>query len=454
MTGPAQIVEKKNRLADDNVGKLLIQLSVPATIGMLIMALYNVVDTIFIGKGVGTNGIAGVAIIFPIQMIVGAIGQMLGMGGASLLSRSLGEGNREKAQKTLGNVIGAVIAVGSFITLIGYLQQDQLLILFGATETILPYAREYLSIVLAGIVFHSLAMALNNLVRAEGFAKVAMYTMIIAAVSNIILDAILIFGFKMGIRGAAIATLTAYILGAVFLIVFYLSGKSLLTLSFRIIRFNKSILYEILSIGISSFFRQTAMSILVIIINRKLGAYGGNVSIAVYGVVMRIVMLLFTPIIGISQGLQPVIGYNYGAGNMNKMKTSLKLAMLYSTVLTIISTIVLSLFPQPFIRMFSNDPALIQGGKDALRYILLAFPTVGFQVMGTVLFQATGKAFQTLFLTLSRQILFLIPLILILPEYFHLTGIWISFPVADILAASLTLFMLNRYQHQFRQQEV
>lgn len=447
-------MEKKNRLADDNVGRLLVKLSVPATIGMLSMALYNVVDTIFIGKGVGTNGIAGVAIIFPIQMIVGAIGQMLGMGGASLLSRSLGAGDDETAQKTLGNVLAIVIAAGSVITLIGYMQLEPLLYLFGATETILPYARDYLSIVLAGIVFHSMAMALNNLVRAEGFAKVAMLTMIIAAVSNIILDAILIFGLNMGIRGAAIATLIAYILGAFFLIAFYLSGRSLLSISFRTLRFDKEIVREILSIGISSFIRQTAMSLLVIIINNKLGAYGGNIAIAIYGVVMRIVMLLFTPIIGISQGLQPVIGYNYGAGNMIRLKASLKLAMIYSTALALISTLILTLFPQPFLRLFADDPALIDGGKEALRYVLLAFPTLGFQVMGTVLFQATGKAFQTLFLTLSRQILFLIPLIIILPEFFDLTGIWISFPVADILAASLTFFMLQRYQHHFQQQEV
>lgn len=440
-------MQKQLKLADENVGKLLIQLSVPATIGMFIMALYNVVDTIFIGKGVGTNGIAGVTIIFPIQMVVGALGQMLGMGGASLLSRSLGKNDLEKSQKTLGNVIAVAVSVGLIITIIGYFNLDALLILFGATETILPYSKEYLSIVLAGIVFHILAMALNNLVRAEGHARVAMYTMVIAAVSNIILDAVLIFGLKMGIRGAAIATLVSYILGAAFLLAFYQLKKSQLSISLRIIKFEKDILYEVLSIGISSFVRQAAMSMLVIIINRKLGYYGDNIAIAIYGVVMRIVFMLFTPIIGISQGLQPVIGFNYGARNVEKMKESLKLAIIYATGFAIFSTIILTVFPQIFLKMFSNDTELINGGKEALRIMLLAYPTIGFQVMGTVLFQATGKPFQTLFLTLSRQVLFLIPLILILPNYFQLTGIWVSFPVADVLAALFTLYMVHKYRH-------
>jgi putative MATE family efflux protein len=292
-----------------------------------------------------------------------------------------------------------------------------------------------------------MAMALNNLARAEGHAKIAMYTMIIAAVTNIILDAILIFGLHMGIRGAAIATLTAYILGALYLIWFYLSGRSLLALNLRSIKFEYAILKEIMAIGVASFIRQTAMSLLVILVNRTLSRFGGNVPIAVFGVVMRIVMLVFTPIIGISQGLQPILGFNYGAGKKDKMQTALKLAALYASGVALLSTIVLAGFPKPFISMFSNDPELIASGEKALRLILLAFPTVGFQVIGSVLFQATGKAVQTLLLTLSRQVLFLIPLILFLPNYFGLTGIWISFPISDTLAAILTAYMVYAYRN-------
>ena len=441
-------------LKDDNIGKLLVKLSVPATIGMLVMSLYNVVDTIFIGKGVGTDGIAGVALAFPIQMVVGAIGMMIGIGGASLLSRSLGEGNIDKAQKTMGNVVGSVMLCGLVFTVIGYAKLDDMLRLFGATETLMPYAREYVSIVMAGVMAHSLAMALNNLARAEGHARVAMTTMIVASVVNVILDAILIFSFKMGIRGAAVATLTAYISAALFLIVFFRSGKSILKLRIADIGFERSIMKEILSIGVASFIRQTASSLLIILLNRRLGQLGGDISIAVYGVLMRLLMLVFTPIMGIAQGLQPVAGFNYGARNFPNMKKSVKLAMIASTAVAVSGTLVLLLIPVPLLRLFSNDPELIAQGRNALRLVIMAFPLIGFQVMGTTLFQATGKAFQNLLLTLSRQVLFLIPLILIMPRFFHLSGLWVSFPIADILASALTLFMLIQSRHLYRPQPV
>ena len=443
-------MDKKNlKLADDNIGRLLFNLSTPAMIGMLVMSLYNVADTIFVGKGVGTLAIAGVAVVYPIQMIVGALGQLFGIGGASLLSRSLGEQDFDKANKTLNNVFNMVLIVGFIITIIGYLEIDKLLILFGATEEVLPYAKDYLLYILAGITFHSLAMALNNLVRAEGHAKMAMFAMIIPAVSNIILDAVFIFVLDMGIKGVAIATLISYIIGAGVLILFFFTGKSVLKVYFKI-DFRKNILYEILSIGISSFFRLTAMSLLVIIINRKLGEYGGNISIAVYGVIMKLIMLIFTPILGIAQGLQPIVGFNFGARNFAKMKKSLKLATYSSTILALAGAAILISFPKPFLSLFSNDQELISQGSHAIRFMLLGFPAVGFIVSSTTLFQATGKAWQTLLLSVSRQLLFLIPLILILPGYFQLNGIWISFPISDLLSTLLTFTMITKYKHLFR----
>ena len=437
-------------LSDDNVGRLLVKLSTPAMIGMIVMSMYNVVDTIFVGRGVGTLGIAGVAVVFPIQMIVGAIGQLFGIGGASLLSRSLGEGNIARADKTLNNVFNMVIIVGVTIAVIGYAQMSNLLALFGATDEIMPYARDYMVFIIGGLAFQSLSMALNNIVRAEGHAKVAMYSMVIPAVTNIILDAVFIFGFDMGISGAALATLISYIIGSVVLISFFFTGKSVLTVYFKL-DFDRKILYEIFTIGVSSFIRQTAMSLLVIIINNKLALYGGNIAIAVYGVVMKLVMLIFTPILGIAQGLQPIVGFNYGAGNMAKMKKSLKLAVIYATVLALAGTLVIMIFPSVFIRLFSDDPELIEQTKTALRFLLITFPTVGFQIVGTTLFQATGKASQTLLLSMSRQILFLIPLMLFLPDYFALTGVWVSFPIADSLAALLTLYMVLKYKKLYNE---
>jgi putative MATE family efflux protein len=439
-------------LGDSNIKRLLFKLSLPATVGMIVMSLYNVVDAIFIGHGVGTAGIAGVALVFPIQMIVGAIGQMVGIGGASILSRSLGANDFEKANKVLGNVIATVAAFSLTITLLGLLYMDELLIIFGASPTLLPYAKEYLFYILLGFFMHSLAMALNNLARAEGKAKIAMTTMLVSALMNILLDAIFIFGLGMGIRGAAIATLISYIASALFLIIYFLSRKSLLRLRFREIRFDFAIQKEIFAIGISAFVRQTATSLLVIILNNTLGKYGGDLSIAVYGVVMRLTMLIFTPILGISHGLQPIAGYNYGAKNYAKTRESVKLAMIVSTCIATVGTLIVLLFPEKLLSIFTTDEALIREGKSALQYMIIAFPTVGFQVIGTTLFQATGKAVETFVLTLSRQILFLIPLVFILPKFFEITGIWLSFPIADILSAILTLALLLPVRNQYAQQ--
>ncbi|MGD8778724.1 MAG: MATE family efflux transporter [Ignavibacteria bacterium] len=443
-------MKNKIPLDENNINKLLLKLSMPAIIGMLVMSLYNVVDTIFVGQGVGTNGIGGVAIVFPLQMIAGAIGLMLGVGGASLLSRSLGENNIDKANKTLGNVLSSTIIINLVLTVIGYIFVDELLLLFGVTDKLLPYAKGYLLIILAGLTFQSLSMALNNLVRAEGHAQAAMLTMVIPAVVNIILDAVFIFGFNTGVKGAAFATIISQVIGTILLITFYLSERSELKIQFNKPELDLNIFKEIFLIGISVFIQHTAMSLLVVLINRKLGEYGGNIYIAVYGVVIKLVMLLFTPIIGIAQGLQPIVGFNYGSGNLTKMKKSLKLATIYSTIFALLGTAVVLLFPAIIIRIFSDDPELISKSKYALKFLLLAFPTVGFQVMGTTLFQATGKAYQTFLLSISRQILFLIPLIMLLPNFFQLTGVWISFPIADIMAAMLTFLMIIKYKHYFK----
>ncbi len=438
-----------NILKDDNIGRSLFKLSLPAMIGMLVMSMYNVVDAIFIGKGVGTMGIAAVAISFPIQMIVGAIGQMLGIGGASLLSRSLGAQDYDTSNRILGNVIISTVLFSLVITIVGFLFTDQVLVFFGSSQTILPYAKEYFIYIVPGILFHSMAMALNNLIRAEGKAKVAMFTMIISSVLNIILDALFIFGFKMGISGAAIATLLAYIAGAIYLALYYLSGRSMLNVKISYLKFDLKINKEIYAIGIAVFARQAAMSILVIILNNLLGFLGGDIAIAVYGIVMRILMVMMTPIIGLAQGLQPIAGYNFGAQNYLKTKESVKLAVLVSSILSISATFIIMVFPVALLKLFTNDILLIDQGKTALRLMVLAFPVVGFQIVGSTLYQAIGKAFENLILTLSRQVLFLIPLVFILSHYFKLVGVWLSFPVADILSFLLTLMFLISLNKQY-----
>jgi len=431
-------------LADDNIGKLLFRLSAPATLGMFVMALYNVVDTIFIGHSVGKLGIAGISIVFPFQMFVMAIGQTLGIGGASLISRSLGAGNIEKAEKTLGNVIFSVVIFGISLAIFGSFFIDKILLVFGATETILPYAREYMQIILFGTILFTFLMSSNNIIRSEGKAKVAMGTMIISAVLNIILDPIFIFSFKMGVRGAAIATVIAQFISVIYIVFFFCSGKSVLKFKLINLKFNIPILKEVFAIGASAFARQSAQSFLIIVLNNSLGLYGGDISIAVFGVVSKLIRFIIMPIFGIAQGLQPIAGFNYGAKQYGKAWKALKLALFSGVTISTLGSLLVISIPGTLMKIFTNDTLLINEGVHSLKIFILAFPLVGFQVVGATVFQAFGKAIPALFLSLSRQILFLIPLILILPGFFHLDGIWFAFPVSDVLATIVTLMMLYR----------
>lgn len=436
-------------LADDNIGKLLFKLSAPATLGMFVMALYNVVDTIFIGHSVGRLGIAGISIVFPFQMFVLAIGQTLGIGGASLISRSLGAGNIEKAERTLGNVIFSVVIFGISFALFGSFFIDDILKIFGATETILPYAREYMQIILFGTILFTFLITSNNIIRSEGKAKVAMGTMIISAVINIILDPIFIFGFKMGVRGAAIATVIAQFISVIYIIYFFHSGKSVLKFKLINLKLNFPLLKEVFAIGASAFARQSAQSFLIIILNNSLGLYGGDLSIAVFGIISKLIRFIIMPIFGIAQGLQPIAGFNYGAKKYQKAWKAIKLALISGVSVSTLGSLLIISFPKTLMMIFTNDTILINQGVHSLKLFILAFPLVGFQVVGATVFQAFGKAIPALFLSLSRQILFLIPLILILPRFFHLDGIWLAFPVSDVLATLVTLMMLFRQNKRF-----
>jgi len=433
----------KHVLDTDNISKILLKMSLPAIIGMVFMALYNIVDTIFVGKGVGSLGIAGIAIVFPIQMITMSVGQMLGIGGASLVSRSLGNKDIKKANITLGNVIITILLLSTPITILGTIYIDKLLLLFGSTATILPYAKAYMGIVILAAPLVGISMALNNMLRADGKAKVAMFTMIIGGLTNVILDAIFIFGLKMGIQGAAWATFISHIVTSSFLFYYILAKKSSLTIKLKYLRPNINIQKEILGIGIAVFIRQAAGSILIAVMNKTLSVYGGDLAIAAFGILFRLVMLTTTPMIGIAQGVQPVAGFNFGAKKYDKTKEAIKIATIWATIAGCIGFIVLFTFARLFMSAFTNDIQVIKIGTDALRIIILAIPIVGFQIIGSSIFQALGKILPAFVLSLSRQILFLIPLVLILPHYYHLSGIWGAFPIADILSAILTFLMLR-----------
>ena len=427
-------------LADEKVGRLLVNLSTPAMVAMLVTALYNVVDTIYIGRGVGPMAIAGITIVFPIQMLVMAIAMMVGIGGASVISRALGAGDYEKANTTFGNVLLSIVIFGLSLAFLGNIFIDQLLALFGASDTILPYARDYARIILLGTVFFSFSMSSNNVVRSEGRAKVAMTTMLISAILNIILDPIFIFGFKWGIKGAAAATVISQIVTVLYLAYYFYSGKSSLTLHLRNLRLKSVIMREIVVVGSPSLVRQLSASVMIVVINNTLRVYGGDISIALFGIMHRMLMFVSMPLFGIAQGMQPIVGFNYGAKRYDKAKRVLALSIKATTIVSTVGAIFLISFSKIIISIFTKDPELIRMGVPAVRIFIMSLPVFGFQVVGSTLFQAIGKAREALFLTVSRQI-FLIGLILVLPRLFKLTGVWMTFPLTDFVFFFVTLLL-------------
>ena len=434
--------KRSEMLAKEKVGKLLYKLSLPAIVAMMAHALYNVVDTIFVGKGVGTLGIGGIAIIFPIQMAIMAVGQTIGMGGASRISRRMGARDPDGAALTFGNVLILAEIVGVTLLVLGLLAMDPLLGLFGATEAILPYSREYFQIIILAVPVQTFAMASNDAIRAEGNAKVAMLAMMIGSGLNILLDPLFIFVMDMGIRGAAIATVISISITSLFLLGYLTSGRSEIPMGFRYLRLKGNIVREILTVGSPSFVMAIAFSFTIALVNNTLRAFGGSVEIAAFGVIHRMFSFIFMPIMGLTQGMQPLVGFNYGARQFHRVRRGVRLTGMASVVISSTGFLAVLLFPESIMRAFTNDAALVQVGKEALKYCMLGLPLAGFQIIGGGLFQALGKPIPALILSLSRQALILIPLMTILPRFIGLKGVWISFPTADSLSFVLALFLI------------
>ncbi len=443
-----------NVLNDDRIGRLLLKLSLPAFMGMFVMALYNVVDTIFIGHYVGPLGIAALSIVFPIQMLTMGIGMMMGMGGASLISRLLGAGNAARAEHALGNSLTFTIIISVALTIIGLSNPDLWLRLMGASETILPYARDYMTIILAGVIFRTLAMAQNFLIRATGNARVPMIGMIMGASLNIVFDAIFIIPLGMGVKGAALATVIAQVITSLYFLRYYLSGKSFLRIHLQNMVIEWDILKSILAIGISSFARTAAQSLAVIFVNRTLLTFGGDLAISSYGLIQRIMIFALMPSIVIGQGMQPILGFNYGAKRYGRALRVIKLAIVSATIYSIIAFCALYFAPELFIRVFTADSELIVLTADAARQIFLAVYLIGFIIIGSIVFQAIGKAPQAFVTAVARPALFLLPLVFILPNYWQLDGAWLAFPITDALTTILVLALLIPEIKMFRKNQI
>ena len=446
-------LKSNHNLESENISKLLVQLSLPAMVGMLVMALYNIIDTIFVGRGVGTNAIAALSIVFPIQMLVMAAGLLYGMGGASVISRQLGEGAHDRANTTYGNIAVAAIISGLGLTIVGMIFRDPILQIFGASAEILPMSRDYYNLIILSSPLFVMAMTGNNVLRSVGMAKSAMMTMLVGAVGNIILDPIFIFGFDMGVRGAALATVIAQLFSVLYLIKELTSKRCSLRLRKQHLKIDKAIMKEVMAIGFSSFIRNVAGSFIFALVNNKLLVYGTEVSVAAYGVVIKLMRFLLMPLIGIAQGLQPIIGFNYGARKFDLVEKAAKLGLLYGSIISVFGFIIAQLFPEILISVFTDDVALLTAGSQAMRIMMLGIWVVGFQIVGTTIFQALGKARESLLLSLVREVIFLIPLLIVLPQIFQVNGIWMAIPLADVFSAVLTIVLLANLSSKIKQRK-
>jgi putative MATE family efflux protein len=433
------------RLGEQKISKLLLNLSLPATVGMLVNALYNLVDTIFVGRGVGAIAIGGLTVAFPIQMVLMAFAMMIGIGAASAISRSLGEKNIERADYVAGNSFLCVIILSAIISALGLIFTEPMLRIFGSTETILPYAKDYIKIILWGNIFFSFAMSSNNLIRAEGNAKVAMATMLIGAILNIILDPIFIFIFKLGIKGAALATIISQFISFLYILTYLYSGKSSLKIKLHHLKPKINIIKEIFAVGSAAFFRQVSGSVVAIVVNNSLRVFGGDIALIIVGMLQRITMFMFMPLFGVIQGMQPIVGFNYGAKKYDRLKEAVKLSLITATALATFSWLIVELFPTAIISIFTTDTEIITKGSLVIRIAVSMIPFIGIQIVAAGLFQSLGKAVPSLVLSLLRQVLLFIPLVIILPRVLGLgiMGIWIAYPAADILSVILTVLYLR-----------
>jgi putative MATE family efflux protein len=437
-------INKSAALGTEPIGKLLIEQAVPASIGILVMSLNMVVDTIFVGQWIGPMAIAAITVVVPLTFLIASIGMAIGVGGASIISRALGRDDHDKAQRTFGNMIVMSFGLAVFFVVVGLVFKEEGLALFGANGDIYSPAETYYVIVMYGIPFLALCMTGNPVVRAEGKPKFAMVALILPAIGNIFFDYLFINVLDMGMAGAAWATSISYFICFLFIYWFFLSKYSELKIKLRCFKLEHAIVREITELGGVTLARQGMVSILSIVLNHTLFAYGGETSVTIYGIISRMLMFALFPVMGISQGFLPIAGYNYGAEKLARVRESINISIKYGTGLALVIFAIIMLFPEQITFIFTKDETVIRETPSALRWVFLVTPLIAVQMIGAGYFQAIGKAVPALLLTLTKQGFFLIPLILILPTYFGIFGVWVSFPIADVLATLVTGWYLNR----------
>lgn len=439
-------MSNQKHLGDAPIGKLLLQYSIPAIIGMVVNALYNIVDRMFIGNipDIGSLAITGVGITMPIMTIVLAFGMLIGIGTTANISLNLGKGNRTTAEKLLGNAFTLSIIVGLAIAITGTIFANSILNLFGASENTLFYAKEYIGIILLGCTFNILSFALNSTVRADGNPKMSSITMVIGCGANIILDYLFIFVLNLGVKGAALATIISQAITFFIILYYYTAGNSNLKLKIENFKLKKHLVTMTFAIGIAPFATQIATSLVQVIANNALKTYGSDLAIGAMTVISSLNIIFMMPIFGINQGCQPIIGFNYGAKKYERAKEAFKYATIAACVICIIGFISIQCFPTQIISLFNNDPELTTLAIKGIRIYLLMMPVVGINIVATSYYQSIGKAKISMFVSLLRQVILLIPFTIILPKFIGLDGVWAAGACADSLSVIITLILLKK----------
>lgn len=437
-------------LGTERIGKLLTQYAIPAIIAMTASSLYNMADSIFIGHGVGPLAISGLALTFPLMNLAAAFGSLVGVGASTLVSVKLGQKDYEGANQVLGNVLVLNVLLGLAFTFVFLLLLDPILYFFGASENTIGYARDYMQIILYGNVITHMYLGLNAVLRSSGFPKQAMYATLASVVINCILNPIFIFGFEWGIKGSAWATVISQVIFLTGQMIHFSSSKQLLHFKKGIYKLRKEVVKGILYIGMSPFLMNLCSCLIVILINRGLKEHGGDMAIGAYGIVNRIIFLFVMIIMGFNQGMQPIAGYNFGARLYPRVTEVTKLTMKWAIGVATTGFLLCQLFPTLIVNMFTTDDELVKAAVFGLHIVFAVFPIVGFQMVATNFFLSIGMSKKAIFLSLTRQMLFLIPCLIVLPRFFGTLGVWISMPVADTIATVVTAIVLVNQFKKFK----
>ena len=437
-------MKKTEEMGTKPISKLLISQGLPSAIGILMLSVNGVVDSIFLGNFIGDMAIGAVQVVTSITFFISAIGMAVGVGGASVISRAFGSGDNEKAYLAFGNQTLLVFSVAFTTIIVGVFFQDALLTLFGAKGGLLAPSQVYFSWILPTVPFLAWAMMSNNVLRAEGAPQIAMVTMLIPVFINLILDPILIIYFDMGMKGAAIATATSYFFSAAFTFWYFFSGRSQLSFDPKYLTPDIPMMKEITSIGTVTFARQASVSLLAIILNNSLFRYGGEFAVSSYGIVSRILMFSFPPVFGVVQGFLPIAGFNYGALKYDRVRLSISKSIKYGTSISMFVFVLVMAFAPSIVSVFSKDAQMIKDSAFALRWVFAGTPLITIQLIASAYYQATGRPKPALLLTVQKQLFFLIPLVFILSSYFGLKGIWYSFAVSDVLTALVCIVFIRK----------